>query len=150
MTRSVRAPYWCWCWCRCAGRGCWGRAGGRAAAPRRPTGWRPPPSPGPRAAPRTPRWPQSAAIILHFPTVPVLSQCCSEFGYCHGRAAWARAQFRDCNGRSNGAALPPAVLAAELREREMGRLAADDQLLGDAAGFRGSRAYDHRITFCRY
>ena len=75
-----------------------------------------------------------SCYITHYtsPLSPVLSQCCSEFGYCHGRAAWARAQFRDCNGLSNGAALPPAVLAAELREREMGRLAADDQLLGAA------------------
>ena len=72
----------------------------------------------------------SALIIILL--CPVLSQCCSEFGYCHGRADWARAQFRDCNGLSNGAKLPPAVIAAELREREMGRLAADDQLLGAA------------------
>ena len=74
---------------------------------------------------------EEAKLLYIILLYPVLSQCCSEFGYCHGRAAWARAQFRDCNGLSNGAALPPAVLAAELREREMGRLAADDQLLGD-------------------
>ena len=75
---------------------------------------------------------EEAKLLYIILLCPVLSQCCSEFGYCHGRAAWARAQFRDCNGLSNGAALPPAVLAAELREREMGRLAADDQLLGAA------------------
>ena len=39
--------------------------------------------------------------------------CCNEYGFCRTREAWAAAKFRDCNGVSNGIALPDAVLQLE-------------------------------------
>ena len=39
--------------------------------------------------------------------------CCNEYGFCRTREAWAAAKFRDCNGISNGIALPDAVLQLE-------------------------------------
>merc|ERR1711970_1115561 len=62
---------------------------------------------------------------------PSYAECCTEFGYCHSRADWSRkTYFRDCNGESNGLPLPAEVLRLEMMEREAGRLAADDALLG--------------------
>ena len=44
---------------------------------------------------------------------PVEVSCCNEYGFCRTREAWAAAKFRDCNGVSNGIALPDAVLQLE-------------------------------------
>ena len=58
-------------------------------------------------------------------------KCCTEFGYCHSRENWESATyFRDCNGISNGSPLPMSVIQLELEERNQGRLAADNELLG--------------------
>merc|ERR1719317_1430349 len=68
---------------------------------------------------------------------PSYAECCTEFGYCHSRADWSRkTYFRDCNGESNGLPLPAEVLRLEMIEREAGRLAADDTLLGISGGSR--------------
>merc|ERR1711872_1141923 len=37
---------------------------------------------------------------------PAYASCCTEYGYCRGEDEWLAGNFRDCNGRSNGQALP--------------------------------------------
>jgi len=49
----------------------------------------------------------------HLDGCPGWAECCTEYGFCHPKASWDAALFRDCNGESNGAALPPETLAAE-------------------------------------
>ena len=39
--------------------------------------------------------------------------CCNEYGYCRTREEWNNLQFRDCNGVTNGIALPDSVLQLE-------------------------------------
>ena len=75
--------------------------------------------------------PYRAESVFWINGCPAYAECCSEYGYCHPRQDWERADyFRDCNGVSNGMSLPSDVVTLELEEREQGRLAADDQLLG--------------------
>eukprot|EP00091_Calanus_sinicus_P023707 TRINITY_DN8154_c0_g1_i1.p1 TRINITY_DN8154_c0_g1~~TRINITY_DN8154_c0_g1_i1.p1 ORF type:complete len:188 (-),score=34.13 TRINITY_DN8154_c0_g1_i1:235-798(-) len=39
--------------------------------------------------------------------------CCSEYGYCQTKNDWWAKKFRDCNGESNGIALPYETIQAE-------------------------------------
>merc|ERR1712234_84577 len=44
---------------------------------------------------------------------PAYASCCTEYGYCRGEDEWLAGNFRDCNGRSNGQALPADAINAE-------------------------------------
>merc|ERR1712212_557478 len=44
---------------------------------------------------------------------PAYASCCTEYGYCRGEDEWLAGNFRDCNGRSNGQALPADAVNAE-------------------------------------
>merc|ERR1712240_930750 len=44
---------------------------------------------------------------------PAHAPCCSEYGYCQIESNWRAGVFRDCNGVSNGIALPEDAIAAE-------------------------------------
>jgi len=44
---------------------------------------------------------------------PASAPCCSEYGYCQPQENWRAGVFRDCNGVSNGIALPPETINAE-------------------------------------
>merc|ERR1719245_1167336 len=44
---------------------------------------------------------------------PPGAECCTEYGYCRPYPEWVGGNFRDCNGKSNGKALPPDTIAAE-------------------------------------
>merc|ERR1712002_259776 len=46
--------------------------------------------------------------------------CCSEYGYCQTRADWWAQKFRDCNGESNGIALPQETIIAEAQFAQSG------------------------------
>merc|ERR1719278_659613 len=80
------------------------------------------PAPPFRTDPADLAWPDSC---------PDFAPCCSEYGYCQTRESWELGTiFRDCNGESNGLALPLRTLQAELAERNAGNEAAGDELLG--------------------
>jgi len=54
------------------------------------------------------------ALAVKWPLgCPANAPCCSEFGYCQSEANWHAGVFRDCNGVSNGAALPEDAIIAE-------------------------------------
>merc|ERR1712106_1058548 len=51
--------------------------------------------------------------IDHMDGCPAWAECCTEYGYCHPKSAWLAAEFRDCNGESNGTPLPLETLQKE-------------------------------------
>merc|ERR1719427_2428666 len=65
---------------------------------------------------------------------PAGAECCTEYGYCRPQAEWLAGAFRDCNGVSNGLALPPEALAAEAAAAAAGDLAGQSLLVVPAGG----------------
>ena len=57
--------------------------------------------------------PYRAAQVAWPHGCPAAASCCNEYGYCGTEADWAARRFRDCNGESNGRALPEDVLKLE-------------------------------------
>merc|ERR1712133_142067 len=54
------------------------------------------------------------ALAVKWPAgCPASAPCCSEYGYCQPEENWRAGVFRDCNGVSNGIALPPETINAE-------------------------------------
>merc|ERR1712123_464449 len=68
--------------------------------------------------------------IDHVGGCPRYAECCTEFGYCHGRESWEAGYFRDCNGKSNGQPLPGTVIRLEAAEAAKGEDRVAAQVLG--------------------
>lgn len=66
----------------------------------------------------------------HVGGCPRYAECCTEFGYCHGRDSWEAGYFRDCNGESNGQPLPGSVIRLEAAEAAKGEDRVTAQVLG--------------------
>jgi len=66
----------------------------------------------------------------HVAGCPRWSECCTEFGYCHGRESWEKGYFRDCNGESNGTPLPGSVIRIEAQEAAKGDQSMTAEMLG--------------------
>merc|ERR1711936_423349 len=60
-----------------------------------------------RAPPYRARW------VAFYQGCPASAACCNEYGYCKTQEAWNRGEFRDCNGISNGFALPDSTVKDE-------------------------------------
>merc|ERR1719223_326612 len=57
--------------------------------------------------------PYRARWVANFRGCPQEISCCNEYGYCKTTEAWQRGEFRDCNGISNGFALPSSTVNDE-------------------------------------
>jgi len=68
--------------------------------------------------------------IDHVGGCPRYAECCTEFGYCHGKDSWEAGYFRDCNGKSNGQPLPGTVIRLEAAEAAKGEDRVTAQVLG--------------------
>jgi len=66
----------------------------------------------------------------HVAGCPRWSECCTEFGYCHGKDSWEKGYFRDCNGVSNGTPLPGSVIRIEAEAAANG----DQQMTAEMLG----------------
>merc|ERR1711990_1353139 len=57
--------------------------------------------------------PYRARWVAFYQGCPASAACCNEYGYCKTQEAWNRGEFRDCNGISNGFALPDSTVRDE-------------------------------------
>merc|ERR1711935_127117 len=75
-------------------------------------------------------FPNRGQLLDHVGGCPRWAECCTEFGYCHGRENWEKGYFRDCNGQSNGQPLPGTVIRLEAAEAAKGDSKVDAEFLG--------------------
>merc|ERR1712045_307172 len=57
--------------------------------------------------------PYRARWVAFYQGCPASAASCNEYGYCKTQEAWNRGEFRDCNGISNGFALPDSTVKDE-------------------------------------
>jgi len=57
--------------------------------------------------------PYRARIIENWQGCSEPTPCCNEYGYCRPKSDWVTGVYRDCNGVSNGLALPPQTVDNE-------------------------------------
>jgi len=65
-------------------------------------------------------FPYREQLVDHVGGCPRWAECCTEYGYCHGRDQWEKGYFRDCNGESNGQPLPGSVIRLEAEQAASG------------------------------
>merc|ERR1712080_156163 len=61
-------------------------------------------------------FPFRSSFVDHVGGCPRWAECCTEYGYCHGKENWEEGYFRDCNGVSNGQPLPGSVIRLEAEQ----------------------------------
>merc|ERR1719239_814540 len=57
--------------------------------------------------------PYRARIVENWQGCSEPTPCCNEYGYCRPKSDWVTGVYRDCNGVSNGLALPPQTVDNE-------------------------------------
>merc|ERR1719341_2097651 len=64
--------------------------------------------------------PYRARIIENWQGCSEPTPCCNEYGYCRPKSDWVTGVYRDCNGVSNGLALPPQTVDNERAAAQRG------------------------------